>query len=259
VKTIAIVSAKGGVGKTTVAANLGLALRLAGQPTLVVDLDPQNALRFHLGADRQTGISGLARASLNGTPWRDVSVQGDSGVHLLPFGQINEDDRIALEQQMNQDKHWLARHLESLALPQDTLVVLDTPPGPSAYLRQVLACAELAIIVTLPDAASYATLPLIESLITQYCEGRQGYLGHAYIVNQVDRTKPLARDAVQVIRNALGNRVIGSVHLDPTVGEALAYGKTVIEHAPHSQARNDLAACTQWVVQQLHAAGGSRA
>jgi len=259
VKTIAIVSAKGGVGKTTVAANLGLALRLAGQPTLVVDFDPQNALRFHLGADRQTGISGLARASLAGMPWSDVGVQGDSGVHLLPFGQINEDDRIALEQQMNQDKHWLANHLESLALPEDTLVVLDTPPGPSAYLRQVLACAELVIIVTLPDAASYATLPLIESLITQYCEGRQDYLGHAYIVNQVDRTRPLARDAVQVMRNALGNRVIGSVHLDPTVGESLAFGKTVIEHAPHSQARTDLAACTHWVVQQLHVAGGSRA
>ncbi len=255
-KTIAIVSAKGGVGKTTIAANLGLALRLAGQPTLVVDLDPQNALRFHLGADRQAGISGLARATLTRTPWPDISVQGDSGVHLLPFGQINEDDRIALEAQMNQDKSWLARHLSTLALSEDTLVLLDTPPGPSAYLRQALGCADMAIIVTLPDAASYATLPLIESLITQYCEGRPGYLGHAYVINQVDRTRPLAKDAVQVMRNALGNRVIGAVHMDPTVGEALAFGKTVIEHAPHSQARTDIAACTHWVVQQLRAAGG---
>ncbi|MGK4924212.1 AAA family ATPase [Bordetella hinzii] len=58
-KTIAIVSAKGGVGKTTIAATLGLALSRAGHPALVLDLDPQNALRFHLGADTEAAESGV--------------------------------------------------------------------------------------------------------------------------------------------------------------------------------------------------------
>ena len=49
---IAIVSAKGGVGKTTLTANLATALDRLGVATLLLaDLDPQNALGLHFGVD----------------------------------------------------------------------------------------------------------------------------------------------------------------------------------------------------------------
>lgn len=250
-KTVAIVSAKGGVGKTTVTANLGVALRQAGQPALLVDLDPQNALRLHLGAERQSGISGLARASVAGTRWRDISVLGEGGVHLLPFGQVNEDDRQTLERQMQDDPHWLARHLRALDLGPSTVVLMDTPPGPSAYLRQALSCADIVLVVTLADAASFATLPLMEGLIAQYCESRPEFLGHAYLINQADGSSPLSKDALRVIRSMLGDRAVASVHRDLAVAEALAFGKTVIDNTPYSQSSNELLAAGQWLLQQL--------
>lgn len=256
-KTVAIVAAKGGVGKSSVAANLSVAFRQAGQPVLALDLDPQNALRFHLGADH-AGINGIARASVAAGGWRDVSVQGASHVHLLPFGLVNETDRQVLERQMSDDPSWLASRLASLELDEDTWIVIDTPPGPSAYLRQALGIADLVIVVTLADAASYATLPMIEGLIAHYCADRPGFLGHAYIINQVDRTRPLAKDSAQVIRDALGNRVLGVVHLDQSVSEALAHGKTVIEYDRHSQGRTDLVACAHWVLRQLRISEAAR-
>jgi cellulose biosynthesis protein BcsQ len=47
-QVVSVIAAKGGVGKTTVTANLCIALAASGRQVLAIDLDPQNALRFHL-------------------------------------------------------------------------------------------------------------------------------------------------------------------------------------------------------------------
>jgi cellulose synthase operon protein YhjQ len=253
-KTVAIVSAKGGVGKSTITANLGVALQQLGQPAVLVDLDPQNALRLHLGAESESGINGLARASVAGTHWRDICVRGDSGVHVLPYGQVNENDRETLEQQMREQPDWLAKHLQALGLGASGVVLLDTPPGPSVYLRQALSCADLVLVVTLADAASFATLPLMEGMIEQYCEQRPEFLGHAYVLNQVDNSASLSKDAQRVVTGRLGDRVVGAVHRDVAVAEALAFGKSVVEVTPYSQASHDLLMAGQWLLQQLQSA-----
>jgi chromosome partitioning protein len=55
VRTIAVVSLKGGSGKTTVAAHLALAAHLRGLDTLVVDIDPQRSARDVLAARATLG------------------------------------------------------------------------------------------------------------------------------------------------------------------------------------------------------------
>lgn len=85
-KVVAVVSAKGGVGKTTLTANLATALQHQGAPTvLVVDMDPQNALRLHFGAD-PGALAGISRASLAGDSWGSVCQQSPSGYMCCPTG-----------------------------------------------------------------------------------------------------------------------------------------------------------------------------
>ena len=60
---IAVVSAMGGVGKTTFSANLSIAMARLGVPTLAIDLAPQDALQLHFSAS-EPADQGLVQAAL---------------------------------------------------------------------------------------------------------------------------------------------------------------------------------------------------
>ena len=97
-------------------------------------------------------------------------------------------------------------------------------------LRDVaVAAAHAAVIVALPDAASYATLPKIMSLIKQYCSRRKKFLGYLLLINQVDRVKQLADDVTDMMSAKFGKKSIVLIHQDQAIPEALAYSKRDLE------------------------------
>src|SRR5690606_6561268 len=127
-QVIAVVSGKGGVGESTLVANLAVALQRAGRRVVALDLDPQNALHHHFlppqGEDFRDASLGVAR--LNDV-FQDASMLTAAGVRLLPYGQVSEVRRQAFEHELAGDPLWLAEQLASLDLPEGTVVVIDTP------------------------------------------------------------------------------------------------------------------------------------
>ncbi|MEI6002601.1 cellulose synthase operon protein YhjQ [Paraburkholderia bengalensis] len=251
-KVVSVVSAKGGVGKTTLAANLASVLGSNGRRLIAVDLDPQNALRLHLGIPIDN-FDGISRATLAGASWRTVMFDGLDAITALPHGALNEDDRRVFEARLDSHPHLIREALESLALDANDIVMIDTPPGATAYTRAALLAADFVLNVVIADAASYAAIPHMERLIQTYCVPRGAFLGYGYVINQVDQSRSLTKDVVKVLRDSLSAHLFpGVIHLDQGVSESLAYDTTVIHYDPHSQAAADLRACGDWLDARLN-------
>ncbi|MDE1834912.1 MAG: AAA family ATPase, partial [Candidatus Micrarchaeota archaeon] len=81
---IRISSQKGGVGKTTIATNLGVTLSMAGYKVLIVDMDSANpTIGYHLGMNQanvgyKEVITGKARLE------QVIAIHAASGLRVLP-------------------------------------------------------------------------------------------------------------------------------------------------------------------------------
>lgn len=146
---IAIVNGKGGVGKTTVTAQLAGLTAAGGYRVLAVDLDPQGNLAWDLGYQGDDG-AGLAAAVGMGIP---PPVLGNvrerlnvvAGGRMLSRVRIPDDDPGADEM--------LREALRQVVTGYD-LVILDCPPGEEHLQRAAMVAAGWLLIPVRLDPAS---------------------------------------------------------------------------------------------------------
>lgn len=161
-RTIAVVNGKGGVGKTSITANLAGLFAQAGYRVLVWDLDPQGNLGNDLGylaTGRSDYGASLASATLTGAapqPVIDVRdrldvVAGGEHLHdlagMLQIRRLNQRGGVEL----------LASSLAALAGQYD-LTLIDCPPGTDVLQAGALEAARWVLIPTKTDDASRAGL-----------------------------------------------------------------------------------------------------
>jgi cellulose synthase operon protein YhjQ len=239
---VAVVSPKGGVGKTTVAANLAATIAARGRPVLLVDLDPQNALRLHHQMPL-TAAAGLSTQTLLVQPWADALFRGPFGVECLSYGTLEDRERERFEQRVSADPDWLSKGLDSLAVARGTLVIVDTPPGGSIYLQQALHAADSVIVVLLPDAASFVTLPAMARWLDEYCYRRPDFRGARFVINRMNSARTLCRDVAAGLRQHLGDRLLDvEIRFDAAVEEALASQSPIQHYASSAPAVRDFEA-----------------
>ncbi len=248
---IAIVSAKGGVGKTTVSANLAAGFAQRGRPVLVIDLDPQNAMQWHLGGLDPDVAKGISSLNASRTRLAGVMHQTAFDVALIPYGSCSEQRRQKFEATLAAQDDWLKTKLTAAKLPDQTIVILDTPPGPSVYLKQAMRAADFLLAVVLADAASYSTLPEMEELIASYTAGLNVRIGSAYLINQGNQ-RQLAQDVLTLFAEKLGQRMLPFVVPESdAVEEALAFEKPVVAHQPENAASQNIFHITDWIIRGL--------
>jgi cellulose synthase operon protein YhjQ len=237
-------SPKGGVGRTMLAATVGVALRRLGRRVLAIDLDRQNALRLNF--DLPEELHGIAGEIGSCRGWEDLAVETPAGVHLIPFGVASSADALRVHAHVAQNPGWLRQRLTPFLEQPDLVVVMDMPAGPSAFNAEVDALADLHLLPLLTDAMSLALLPRLQQGDYLLAGGERLPLV-GYVLNQVDSRRQLCRDVLALGRDILGASLYGMIHQDEAVAEAAACQMTVLDYAPDSVASQDVMAIAQRV------------
>src|SRR3954468_5827667 len=151
--TIAVLSQKGGVGKTLTCANLAAGLADLGRAVLMVDFDPQADLSasWALEEDRERPRieDSLEHAEADvGDALEHIPLgDGAGSLALLPTG--HERLRRQTARLLAGDGGELARLLGTLR-DRFEVAVADTPAGDTVFGRQVMVAADAAIVPLLP-------------------------------------------------------------------------------------------------------------
>jgi flagellar biosynthesis protein FlhG len=164
VKTIAITSGKGGVGKTNVAANLALEMKKSGKNVMILDADLglsnidvlfQLTPRYNL----QHVLSG--EMSLN-----DIVIEGPRGIKILPAGSgVQELTALDEFQRLK-----LLEGFDSYEGDIDYLII-DTAAGISENVAFFCIASQEIVVVTTPEPTSITdAYALIKVLFTRYQE-----------------------------------------------------------------------------------------
>lgn len=247
---ISVMSPKGGVGKTTFAANLAASLTERAGKILAVDLDPQNALQLHFGIDPGDATE-PGRKARQGAPWQEAILRNKHGVDVLPFGAFGMAEQTDAGHAASGRLEGIETLVADPLVKAYSLAILDTPAGTTPMLRKIMTVSDLVFIVLLPDAASFACVPQTKRWL-QHDDGQPIESCHPYyILNQMDARRRLHRDVKTLMGHVLGESLLEfHIHSDASVSEALAQQQPVLKYAPHAQSTRDFRRLAHWLGEQ---------
>ncbi len=224
--TIAVLSQKGGTGKTTAVRTLADAFRRAGVMTLAVDLDPQGNLSdyFDLPPDVEPTIADV----LSGRATAEEAIHDD----LIPANLGLAEAELMLGAKMGREL--TLRRALAQAPGAYELILIDCPPSLGLLTVNALVAADRALITA---EAQYFALQGVEQAMEVVELARDSLnpelrlLG--VLLNLADMRTVHSREALASLKERFGDLVF-----DTAIRSSIAYAesaeraKSILDHRP---------------------------
>lgn len=211
-KMIAVVSGKGGTGKTTCSLNIAMSLHNMDKDVLLVDgdlEDPNIGINLGVYSPDMT----LNKSVQEETSPEDAIYIHDTGLVFVPASlSINY---------TGSDYSLLGDSMKSL----EGNVIVDCGPGIDEKLISILEVADSAIVVTNPIRTSLSGTVRVTELLKEMDTEIEGV-----VVNNITSREV----TLQEIESITGCPVLGQVPYDKNIDESITRKKPVVEHKPYS-------------------------
>lgn len=238
IRTIAVTSGKGGVGKTNITAGLAIAMSKLGKNVVVIDADlGLSNINILLNISAQYSVKDL----LDGNKTlKDVLIEGPHGIKILPAGEgVQNLTRLDEFQRLK-----LLDAFDSYDGDIDVLLI-DTGAGISENVTFFCSAAQDLIIVTTPEPTAWVdAYHLIKVLYTEYQENKFHVL-----VNSV-KNEAEAGEVFQTLTKAADRFLsisldyLGYLPYDEDVKQAVRAQKSFVDLFPRkfiSKCMNEIA------------------
>jgi len=235
-RIIAVANQKGGVGKTTTVANLGIALSKLGHQVVMIDLDPQGALTVSFGFDPYTIKPSIYDVLLaNDLPLDGVLRDLQSNACIAPTNT----ELIAIEYRILKEPDRTFRLKNSIARSTRAVdyILIDTPPSLGLLTINALVCAQELLI---PVATDYLAMRGVRSLMESVWFIRERINPELRLLGLVPtlyrKDSPHANAVVSEMRKVFKQKVSRTfIPQDEAASAAPAARKSVLDYQPESQ------------------------
>ncbi|WP_100641843.1 ParA family protein [Alteromonas facilis] len=248
-RNISFVNQKGGVGKTTMCANLADALALKGHKVVAVDMDPQGHLSQYLGC-LDKSLPGVYEIIQGETSVSDVCVTLSDNLRLVPPGE----KLMRLESvQMSPGRGLIMRKsLAKDAALQADFVLFDCPPSNGFLVINGIAASQELLVPVTPDFLGLSGLSEMTKQIKRY-ENVMGSFNHLWVVVSRFQHRAVSREAEAKIRQYFNSKVTEQViHERAAIAESPGHGQSVIRYSNDSPSADEFMALASEIERGNH-------